>query len=135
MVNYRIVKNREFFKLDKDVAIDIIDQVIDEVNGDDYQQNESKTDEHDNKVKHYGHRNTQEETSVIMLPNKEEIIRDLVIKLDLSDGKQLTNYEKADNINKLSDSSIFTHDESYYKTFQTSKARLDDIFVNSLKIS
>ena len=36
--NYRIVNNREFFKIDKDVAIDVIEQVIDEINGGDYQQ-------------------------------------------------------------------------------------------------
>ena len=68
-----------------------------------------------------------------MLPDKGVIIKYSVIKLDLCYDKKMISYELSDNFNKLNDSSTFTHDESYYKAFQTSKARLDDIFVNSLK--
>ena len=135
--NYRIVNNREFFKIDKDFAIDIIEQVIDEINGNDYQQNESKIQELEDKVKQYEDKVKQYEDKVkhpyTTLQNKEEIIKDLVIMLDISGDKELKNHELLENIEKLKGRNIFTYDESYYNTFNTSKARLDELFVNSLK--
>ena len=120
LLNFRMKLNRDFFKGDLSVFIQIIEDVINRINTLSISAREKiKSQEH-----HIG--------LLDIIPDRESIIEELISKLGFrSLVDTTTEYNKEDLLNKinsLKDTNIFTHDYMYYKLFSSSKSKLDKIF-------
>ena len=123
----RMVKDREFFKLTVDKATKIIEQVVDQINGDEYDKDDHQ---HQNKIETYNEKYKMC-TQIITYPinlNKDKIINDLIIKLGIHDGNRVNRTDILNNIYNLKGCNIFSYDKPYCKAFNTSPLILNNMF-------
>ena len=123
LLNFRMKLNREFFKGDLSVFIQIIEDVINRINTLSISAREKiKSQERP----HWGLLDIEN------VPDRETIITELISKLGFQSLTDTTTiYNKGEflhYINGLKDTNIFTHDEQYYKLFSSSESKLNKIF-------